>query len=308
MANEKSLVIKIADRFGVEAPKLMTTLKATAFRQRDNDPPVTDEQMMALLIVADQYKLNPFTKEIYAYPDKGGIVPVVSVDGWTRIVNEHSQFDGVEFEYGALVEPGTLDGQRFAAHEFVTTKIYRKDRGHPIALTEYLDEVYRPPFRGTRNNKSYEVNGPWQTHTKRMHRHKSWIQCARLAFGFAGIYDEDEAQRIVEKNITDYTTVEHVPMKQVIRRASETKSPSAETKAPSTETNDIETTPNGDGAETAGPPEITYESLLVDIQNAQTADDLDIVRSINGEIMEGQQKATITKAINARFAEIQATA
>jgi hypothetical protein len=31
---------------------------------------VTDEQMMALLIVADQYGLNPFTKEIYGYPDK----------------------------------------------------------------------------------------------------------------------------------------------------------------------------------------------------------------------------------------------
>ncbi|EFX27773.1 phage recombination protein Bet, partial [Escherichia coli O55:H7 str. USDA 5905] len=30
------------------------------------------------------------------------------------------------------------------------------------------------------------------------------IQCARLAFGFAGIYDKDEAERIVEN--TAYTT------------------------------------------------------------------------------------------------------
>jgi hypothetical protein len=29
-----------------------------------------------------------------------------------------------------------------------------------------------------------------------MLRHKALIQCARLAFGFAGIYDEDEATRI----------------------------------------------------------------------------------------------------------------
>ena len=28
------------------------------------------------------------------------------------------------------------------------------------------------------------------------------IQCARLAFGYAGIYDQDEAERIVEKDIT----------------------------------------------------------------------------------------------------------
>ncbi|EOJ4766922.1 recombinase RecT, partial [Escherichia coli] len=40
--------------------------------------------------------------------------------------------------------------------------------------------------------------GPWQSHPKRMLRHKAMIQCARLAFGFAGIYDNDEAERIVE--------------------------------------------------------------------------------------------------------------
>ena len=31
-----------------------------------------------------------------------------------------------------------------------------------------------------------------------MLRHKALIQCARIAFGFAGIYDEDEGQRIRE--------------------------------------------------------------------------------------------------------------
>jgi hypothetical protein len=35
-----------------------------------------------------------------------------------------------------------------------------------------------------------------------MHRHKSLIQAARIAFGFSGIYDEDEAERITEKDIT----------------------------------------------------------------------------------------------------------
>jgi len=43
---------------------------------------------------------------------------------------------------------------------------------------------------------------PWDTHPKRMHRHKTLIQAARIAFGFSGIYDEDEAERILEKDIT----------------------------------------------------------------------------------------------------------
>ncbi len=31
-----------------------------------------------------------------------------------------------------------------------------------------------------------------------MLRHKAMIQCARIAFGFGGIYDADEAERIIE--------------------------------------------------------------------------------------------------------------
>ncbi len=163
-----SLVTRVAERFGVEPGRMMDTLKATAFK---SDKPVSNEQMMALLIVADQYRLNPFTKEIFAFPDKGGIVPVVGVDGWARIINEHPMMDGVEF----AMQP---DGSA------CTTAIFRKDRAHAIRVTEYLSECKRE-------------TAPWRSHPKRMLRHKSLIQCARLAFGFAGIYDEDEGERIV---------------------------------------------------------------------------------------------------------------
>jgi hypothetical protein len=83
--------------------------------------------------------------------------------------------------------------------------IYRRDRKFPIVIREYLDEVYVPPRTGTNNNtgSSYEVTGPWQTHTKRMLRHKCMIQGFRVAFGFAGIYDEDEAGRILDATKTE---------------------------------------------------------------------------------------------------------
>lgn len=164
-----SLNSRMAARFGVDEAEMMQTLKATAFKGQ-----VTDSQMQALMIVADQYGLNPWTKEIYAFPDKGGIVPVVGVDGWSRIINENSQFDGMDFEQDA---------------ESCTCIIYRKDRGHPIKVTEWLSECKRE-------------TQPWKSHPKRMLRHKAMIQCARLAFGYTGIFDEDEAQRIVEKDVT----------------------------------------------------------------------------------------------------------
>ncbi len=191
-----SLVDKFAGKFGVDPKKMMTTLKATAFKQRDGSVP-TNEQMMALLVVADQYGLNPWTKEVYAFPDKAnGIIPVVGVDGWSRIINTNKDFNGLEFRYSTETID-TLEGQSHAAPEWCECVIYRKDRDHPIVVREYLDEVYRPPMG------KYKTKGPWQSHTRRFLRHKTMIQGARLAFGFVGIYDQDEAERIIEAEVVE---------------------------------------------------------------------------------------------------------
>lgn len=160
---------KLGESFGMEGDghELLQILKSTAFKGQ-----VTDAQMAALMVVANQYQLNPFTRELFAFPDKNnGIVPVVGVDGWSRIINSHPQFDGIEFEQN---------------DESCTCIIYRKDRNRPIKVTEWMAECRRSGI------------GPWQSHPRRMLRHKAMIQCARLAFGYGGIYDQDEAERIVE--------------------------------------------------------------------------------------------------------------
>ena len=158
---------QLAERIELpQSEELYQVLKATAFKGE-----VTDAQLSALLIVAKQFGLNPWTKEIYAFPDKGGIVPVVGVDGWARIINSNAQFDGMDFEQGA---------------DSCTCIIYRKDRAHPTKITEWMAECKRPGVK------------PWESHPYRMLRHKAMIQCARIAFGFGGIYDVDEAERIIE--------------------------------------------------------------------------------------------------------------
>jgi phage recombination protein Bet len=187
-----SLMAKFAARYEVDPAKMADTLKATAFKQRDGSAP-TNEQMMALVVVADQYHLNPFTREIYAFPDRqNGIVPVVGVDGWSRIINSHPQFDGMEFSYSeTMIKPA---GAASDCHSWVECIMYRKDRSRPVVVREYLDEVYRAPFKPG-------MPGPWQSHPKRFLRHKAMIQCARVAFGFVGIFDQDEAERIVERDM-----------------------------------------------------------------------------------------------------------
>jgi len=191
-----SLVAKIATKYGVDPNKFWETLKSTAFKQRDGSAP-TNEQMMALLVVASEYGLNPFTREIYAFPDKNnGIVPVVGIDGWSRIINSHPQFDGMDFKFAeSTVE---LNGLTKPVIEWIECIMYRKDRTRPTVIREYLEEIYREPFKGTGNKGPYIVNGPWQTHPRRFARHKVIIQTARIALGYVGIYDEDEAKRIIE--------------------------------------------------------------------------------------------------------------
>lgn len=207
-AESRSLVTKFATRYSIDPTKLLATLKATCFKLSKPDAQVSNEQMVALLVVADQYGLNPFIKEIFAFEDKHkGVVPVVSVDGWGRIINDHPEMDGIEFAFSDKLV--TMAGAK-ACPEWCEAHIYRKDRSRPTIVREYLDEVYVPPRNG--------YSGPWQSHTKRMLRHKAMIQGARVAFSFSGIYDEDEAHRVIEGvavrvNATDSTKVSDLQRK-----------------------------------------------------------------------------------------------
>ncbi|ENN90917.1 phage recombination protein Bet [Bartonella schoenbuchensis] len=138
---------------------------------------ISNAEFLVFVYLAKKYGLDPLNKEIYAIPKKGGgIISVVSVDGWLKIIHSHDNLDGVE-----LQENFDNEGNLFS----VTCTIHLKDKKYPIKITEYLKECKR-------NTE------PWNQCPARMLRHKAVIQCARYAFGFSGIYDEDEANRINE--------------------------------------------------------------------------------------------------------------
>lgn len=157
----------MANRANVEPDKLLATLKATVFKGASN------EELLALVVVANQYGLNPFLRELFAFPNgKGGIVPMVPIDGWTKIVNRAEEFDGVEFSFEEGEDKKPIS---------CTAKMYSKSRSHPISVTEYYVECHRN-------------TPPWNTMPRRMLRHKAYIQAARVAYGISGIFDEDEAK------------------------------------------------------------------------------------------------------------------
>lgn len=176
------VVAKMAERFEMQPQEFERTVRSTVCPQN-----ITNEQFVAFLMVAKEYNLNPITKQIYAFPSKGAIVPIVSIDGWLRIINENPNFDGMEFV------DNVVDGKLFS----ITCRMYRKDRNRPTEVTEYMGEC----VRGT---------DTWKQWPARMLRHKATIQAARYAFGLSGIYDEDEAQRMGAAKEKDMGTAEIV--------------------------------------------------------------------------------------------------
>ena len=143
-------------------------------KAKNNGKVSDDELMVFFMSIANEYRLSPLTKEIYAFNNRGAIQPIVSIDGWLKIINSHPQFDGMEFE-DHKDDAGKLHA--------ITCRIYRKDRARATEVTEYLSEC-----QGS--------SEPWKKWPVRMLRHKATIQAARYAFGLSGIVDPDEADRM----------------------------------------------------------------------------------------------------------------
>jgi len=166
--NNDNLLVQVAQQCAIEPSELQEVLMKTVMP--NNSKP---ENVTAFLAVAKQHNLNPLTREIYAFPAKsGGISVVMSVDGWNKIMNQHPQFDGIEFNH-ATDEKGQVVS--------VTATIYRKDRQRPTVVTEFLSEC---------NTGSQ----PWKQYPSRMLRHAAMKQAIRLAFGLSGITPEPDAQ------------------------------------------------------------------------------------------------------------------
>jgi phage recombination protein Bet len=176
---KSSLLEVMASKYHMDPQTFANTVRKTAMPSN-----ATNEEFAAFMMVAKEYNLNPILKEIHAFPKKGGgIQPIVSIDGWVSLINQHPQCNGYDFEW-------TTDSKGDPISCKCT--MYRKDRTHPVVVEEFLAECYR-------NTE------PWKM-KHRMLRHRALIQAARYAFGFSGIMDQDEAETLAQmRDITPPT-------------------------------------------------------------------------------------------------------
>ena len=177
-AQTQGLIARLAGRFGVEPNRLLKSLTTQVFKQADGRQP-SNEELMVLLLVCENFGLNPFNREIFAFRGKGGeIVPVVSLDGWAKIVRSQKDFNGVTFAFSnnTVKVPGCAQ----ELPEFVECAMRLKGVDEPIVIQEFMVECF--------NDKS----PVWRKWPRRMLRTRAFIQCARLAFSLTGLYDEGE--------------------------------------------------------------------------------------------------------------------
>jgi len=131
---------------------------------------------------------------------------VLKIDGWLTMLNGQDQFDGLEFTYSDQMIPNPLDTAVDAASArqvpaWMEASIFRKDRSRPTVVREYFLEVYQD-------------TESWRAMGCRLLRHKTIIQCSRVAFGLGGLFDEDDISRMLgEKHgeQADGTTVQSAP-------------------------------------------------------------------------------------------------
>jgi phage recombination protein Bet len=164
-AKPRNALEAMATRLSVSAGSLKTTLMQTAFRG------CSESEFVALVIVANEYELNPLLREIYAFPKKGGgIQAIVGYDGWIKIANRHPQYDGIEF-YHVEDEKGAMKA--------VEGVLYRKDRSHPTKKMVYLKEFKR-------NTE------PWNNQPNHMLDVRCFCHTVRLGLGVSLCIEGDE--------------------------------------------------------------------------------------------------------------------
>lgn len=109
-----------------------------------------------------KYRLDPLSDEIMLFKNpEGQYQTLITIDGWMKLINQDPQFAGMTFKESPELELGIP--------LWMECSIYRHDRILPITVKEYSAEIKTEHLL-------------WKTMPRRMLRHRSIQQCARLAF------------------------------------------------------------------------------------------------------------------------------
>lgn len=116
-----------------------------------------------ILVTAKRYQLNPLLGQIdWELHLDDSYEVYIPIDGWITLIHRQPTFQGLRFDQSTETEHGIPI--------WMECTIYRSDLSHPFSVREYYVEL--------------KTDHPiWQQMPRRMLRHRTLQQCARLAFG-----------------------------------------------------------------------------------------------------------------------------
>lgn len=173
-------IAEVAEKYSRSEEALLEYVRNHCFHELSK-PLVNSTHVLDLIRFVENHDLDLLSSHVTGVITNADLDVVLNIDGWVALVNNHKSFDGVEFEYSEAKVTVDVSGYTVTAHEWIDTIIYRKDRSKPIKAREFLTE----------NVKDFAY---WLNKTNRVLRHKSYVQCARLAFGLGELKDWDEVE------------------------------------------------------------------------------------------------------------------
>lgn len=128
-----------------------------------------DKTLLCLLRSAKDHRLDPLKNEILITQYDQLHQVSISVDGWIKLIHRHPNFAGLTFAESSE-KVGELP-------IWMECTIYRDNLTIPTTIREYYAEVKAE-------------TSIWQKMPRRMLRHRTLAQCARVAIGIAPIDDQ----------------------------------------------------------------------------------------------------------------------
>ena len=150
------LVTEVANTLGISSQELSHWIKEA----------VAPEEVLKLILrVAKRYMLNPLLGQIDWELNLDGSYEVyIPIDGWIAMIHREPSFKGLTFSQATETEEGIP--------VWMECSIYRSGLIQPMTVREYYAEL--------------KTERPiWNQMPRRMLRHKTIQQCARLAFGIS---------------------------------------------------------------------------------------------------------------------------
>lgn len=129
-AKRQSITASAAAVLGVEPSKLCGLLR-NVWRTSKGQEPLTDQEMFQGISLIARYELDPIAKEIYVTRTSKGLVTIIGIDGWIKVLDRTDHYDGFDVELHSD-ENGKID--------YVDTKIFSKKRAHPTTYRAYASE------------------------------------------------------------------------------------------------------------------------------------------------------------------------